>query len=69
MNEKLTTKQLKVIDEIVDEALLMAKGKIVEAILNPLTANTTQDECDWRDEKPKYTIRLYSNGRWQMEGK
>ena len=32
-------------------------------------AHTTEDECDWRDEKPKYTIRLYSNGRWQMEGK
>ena len=32
-------------------------------------AHTAEDECDWRDEKPKYTIRLYSNGRWQMEGK
>jgi len=23
---------------------------------------------DWRDEKPKYTIKLFGNGRWQMEG-
>jgi len=35
---KLTPEQRKAIEEVVDEALAMAKGKITSAILDHLTA-------------------------------
>lgn len=43
------------------------RDKILE-LADWLTKLEGYTEDDWRDEKPKYIIRLYGNGRWQMEG-